>query len=266
MDLTLTGGQWSTPTPIPVATDRRWLDWTLDIDTISFGGSLFVFRACMDRLVAHQWTAGQWREPETLLQLSPWPTYLFWWLLGNVALSFVLLPVVGWAAFRVRARPQGILRVSGTEIRVATWTRRVAAQLVDFLIALLLCSAVLGWVRLGDGAGDTEASSLVASLSICSSIFFAYFVLSEGLSGQSFGKLLLGILVVRADGRRAAFGRIILRNLLRPWPFLVPAAYLVGSLCVLLTRTGQRIGDLLGGTAVVDAPPPPTPQRQAGDD
>jgi len=259
------GDQWGAPAPIPGATDRRWLDWTLDIDIISFGGSLFVFRACMDRLVAHQWTEGHWREPETLLQLSPWPTYLFWWLMGNVALSFVLLPVVGWAAFWVRARPQGTLRLAGADVRVAAWTRRVAAQLVDFLVALLLCSAALGWVGQGDGSLDADTSGLITTLSICSGIYLTYFVVSEGLSGQSFGKLLLGIRVMGADGRRVALGRVLLRNLLRPWPLLVPAAYLVGSLFILLTRANRRLGDLLAGTVVVEAPPPAPSQRREAD-
>ena len=50
--LTLTGDTWSQPAQVPGALDPR-LDWTLDIDAASFDGTLFVFRACMDRVVAH---------------------------------------------------------------------------------------------------------------------------------------------------------------------------------------------------------------------
>ncbi|HUT31855.1 MAG TPA: RDD family protein [Planctomycetota bacterium] len=255
--MTLADGKWGEPAPVPGAVDSLWLDWTLDIDAASFDGSLLVFRACMDRVVAHRWSGGTWREPEVPLELSPWPTYLFWWLLANIAASLVLLPVVGWAALRVRTRPRPRVHAFGTQVCAATWARRVAAQLVDILVGLLLCSGVLRWLETSDAeAAAPGAEGILATVALCSSVLFGYFVLSEGLTGQSFGKLLLRIVVVGRDGRRPSVGSILMRNALRPWPFLVPTAYLVGSLILLLTPANQRLGDLLAGTLVVDMPPP----------
>lgn len=244
-------GKWSEPAVIPGAEDPR-LDWTLDIDAVSFAGGLFVFRACMDRVVAHRWTGDHWEPPETLLELSPWPTYVFWWLFANVAASLVLLPLVGWTALRMRSKPRLSVRAFGAEVLVATWTRRVAAQLVDILVGLLIWTGVLRWLQPSETR--VGADGFPGTLALCSSIFFSYFVLSEGIAGQSFGKLLLRIAVVGKDGGRPSVLGVIARNLLRPWPFLFPAAYLVGSLLVLLTRTNRRLGDFLGGTFVVDLP------------
>ncbi len=260
-------GAWTEPAPVPGARDPR-LDMTLDIEAASFGGTLFVFRACMDRVVAHAWSSGAsgWGEPEVLIELSPWPTYVFWWLMANVAASLLLLPAVGWAALHVRARARPRIRAFGTEVPLATWARRVAAQLVDTLVGLLLASGILRWLEAGEGGAAPGSESILATVAICSGAFFAYFVLSEALTGQSFGKLLLHIAVVGRDGGRPSARSIVVRNLLRPWPFLVPTAYLVGSLILLLSRTNQRLGDLLAGTLVADLPPPPTHSPWASND
>jgi len=252
--LRLAGGRWTTPAAVPGAADP-WLNWTLDIDAASFGGQLFVLRACMDSLVVHRWQDGRWLEPQAVLRLSPLPTYLFWWLLGNVAASLVLLPVVAWAAFRMRRKPRPRVPLAGVPVPVATWPRRVAAQLVDILVVLLLSSAALRWLGVAEATVNARGDALAATLAVCSALFFVYFVVSEAATGQSFGKLLLRIAVVRRDGRRPGLGRSVARNLLRPWPFFVPAACLVGSLCVLLTRSSRRLGDMLAGTLVVDLPP-----------
>ncbi|MBM4038715.1 MAG: RDD family protein [Planctomycetes bacterium] len=264
--MALADGAWGEPSPIPAAEDPRWLDSTVDIDAASFEGSLYVFRACMNRVVAHRWSVGQWGEPETLLELSPWPTYLFWWLVANMAASLVLLPAVAWAALRVRARPRPRVRAFGAEVPLASWARRVAAQLVDTLVGLLLATGVLRWLETGAGNAAPGSESILATVGVCSSVFFAYFALSEGLTGQSFGKLLLHIAVVASDGGRPSLRSIVVRNLLRPWPFLVPTAYLVGSLVLLLSPTNQRLGDFLAGTLVVDLPPPaPSPWVSGGE-
>jgi len=253
-------GKWGQEMAVPDAADPR-LDWTLDIEAVSADGALHVFRACMDRVVAHSWADGRWGEAETLIALSPWPTYLFWWLLANVAASLLLLPVVGWVAIRVRARPRAVVHAFGTEVRTASWTRRVAAQLVDIILCMLLSSGVLRWLEAGvEAEAAAGADGMLATVGVWSAVFFAYFVLSEGLTGQSFGKLLLRIAVVGLDGRRPSPASVLVRNLLRPWPTLVPVAYLVGSLTLLLTRGNQRLGDILAGTLVVDLPPPaPSP-------
>jgi len=257
--LALSGERWSDPATVPNALDTR-LDWTLDVDAASFDGSLFVFRACMDRLVAHRWRGGSWGEPEVLFQLSPWPTYVFWWLLGNVAASMLLLPVVAVAAVRTRLKPRFALRAFGVEAQVTSWARRVAAQLVDIVLVLLLHMVAATTLNVAAAEGASDAEAFVATVGLSSALYLAYFVLAEGLTGQSFGKLLLRIAVVGPDGARPSLPRVVLRNLLRPWPFLVPAAYLIGSLTLLLTRTSQRLGDLLAGTYVVDLPiPAPRP-------
>ncbi len=78
------------------------------------------------------------------------------------------------------------------------------------------------------------------------------YVLLQGLTGWTLGKLLTGIRVVREDGRRPGLGRAAVRWLL--WivdglPFLGLVAFITS-----LTTTGhRRVGDMVAKTFVVRA-------------
>ena len=81
-------------------------------------------------------------------------------------------------------------------------------------------------------------------------LWLAYYIVPESLFGASLGKMLLGLCVVRVDGRPLTVGAIVLRNLLRIVDAL-PAFYLIGGLAVLVTGHSQRLGDRWAGTTVV---------------
>ncbi|WP_440007870.1 RDD family protein [Halomicrococcus sp. SG-WS-1] len=80
---------------------------------------------------------------------------------------------------------------------------------------------------------------------------FGYFVVLEGLFGQTVGKKLTGVVVVRRSGEPCGMGASVVRNLLR----LVDGflSYAVGLVVMLLTDDRQRIGDLAADTVVVRA-------------
>ena len=77
-----------------------------------------------------------------------------------------------------------------------------------------------------------------------------YPLLSETfVNGQTLGKLLLEIRVVKVDGSSPTFSAYLLRWLLNPFDF-----GLVGSVAfvsIMVTQKGQRLGDLLAGTTVI---------------
>jgi uncharacterized RDD family membrane protein YckC len=145
--------------------------------------------------------------------------------------------------------------------------KRIAAALVDAgaILVLLILIAVL--------FGNDEASnwSLWAETQgrprvVFFLLTFAYFVATELTSGQTLGKRLLGLRVVRVDGSRAEAGPIVIRNLVRLVDWL-PFLYVVGAITVFATGERRlRLGDLAAGTRVVaigdrvdppDQPPPP---------
>ena len=81
-------------------------------------------------------------------------------------------------------------------------------------------------------------------------LWMAYFIVPESLFGASFGKILNGLCVVRIDGAPVSFGSIVIRNVLRLVDVL-PGIYLLGGLLVLISGSSQRLGDLAGGTTVI---------------
>lgn len=83
---------------------------------------------------------------------------------------------------------------------------------------------------------------------------FAYYIAMERLAGGTIGKRLLGLRVVRVDGRPLGWGGAIVRNLMRPIDGL-PLLYLLGIVTIAISGKDQRLGDMLAGTVVVGEGP-----------
>ena len=86
-------------------------------------------------------------------------------------------------------------------------------------------------------------------------LFAGYFILFEWLwDGQTPGKRLLKLRVIREDGRPITLWEAIARNLLRVFDaapgFLVPI-YSIGLIVIFLSNRDQRVGDIFAGTVVI---------------
>lgn len=68
-------------------------------------------------------------------------------------------------------------------------------------------------------------------------------------NGQSLGKMVMKLRVVRLDGSAPTIGGYILRWILRPIDVLFSGSIAVIS--IALTENGQRLGDMAAGTTVV---------------
>jgi uncharacterized RDD family membrane protein YckC len=140
---------------------------------------------------------------------------------------------------------------------------RFVALLIDAGLEFLVLGSLVGivlWVAKYLQTPETAIFGIVlASFSALLSI--AYFVALEvAWRGQSVGKRLMGLRVIRATGGSVGFTEAALRNVLRLIDWL-PGFYLVGALFVFFSQRGQRIGDFAAGTLVVRerfaAPPRP---------
>jgi uncharacterized RDD family membrane protein YckC len=126
------------------------------------------------------------------------------------------------------------------ERRRALDNRRVLALIVDWLVL----APVVGVL-----AALTDSRDQLAVLSLAFAL--SYFFLAESLTGQTVGKALLGLRVVRLDGGRLDVRAVATRNVL----LIVDGffGYLVGTLFVICTKHRQRLGDLAAGTVVTRA-------------
>jgi uncharacterized RDD family membrane protein YckC len=129
--------------------------------------------------------------------------------------------------------------------------RRVLAIIVDGLVL-----GVLFWVMsMVFGSNSVEGGAASASLGTLGTLLyaiiaFAYFALLEGNRGQTLGKMLLGIKVVREDnGEVPGFGAAAIRTVLRLIDGLF--FYLVGFIAILISSKNQRLGDMAANTLVV---------------
>jgi uncharacterized RDD family membrane protein YckC len=134
---------------------------------------------------------------------------------------------------------------------------RAAAYIIDLLIMFGVCQILINLLVYAvamlfstlSGEGKSWASA-IATL-VFFSLYNGYFILLEWLmNGQTPGKRLLHIRVIKQGGYALRFFDTLLRNLLRVVDFL-PLFYGVGLTSLLFTRESQRLGDLVAGTLVV---------------
>ncbi len=126
---------------------------------------------------------------------------------------------------------------------------------VAFALFLLLAWAMRGVAPLASAmqaGGKTLYSSLMAGLIIGSFLlFYGYFILFEKIwNGQTPGKRMLGIRVVRDGGYPVELVGSIIRNLIRVLEFLV-GFYALSAVSMVLSSENKRLGDYAAGTIVV---------------
>ena len=128
--------------------------------------------------------------------------------------------------------------------------RRMLAALVDLAIVAAGGAAIL--LAAGMLAGD--GGSLGAPLAgvVVGWALYYYFACESG-GGQTVGKRLTGLRVVREDGSPAEMREIAVRTVLR-----VVDTALVGLIAMLATGERRaRVGDLAAGTMIVSTEPTP---------
>ena len=133
---------------------------------------------------------------------------------------------------------------------------RVGAALIDLalLVALFaILTATIGESTVGGGGFSFELPG-AEGVMYYALVLLYYFALEVTL-GQTVGKLLVGLRVVRTDGGRPSVAAIAVRTLLRVVDWL-PFFYLVGFIAMLVTgERRQRLGDLAARTGVARALP-----------
>lgn len=142
------------------------------------------------------------------------------------------------------------------ELPIAGLGSRAMAYAVD--VALLGSVGLAAYFALTFWVPDPvnavlELSGLVRTLGLAGAFFglWVYWTLLEVTwNGQTVGKRLLRIRVVRGDGAPVTVFASAVRNLLRLVDFL-PACYPVGLVTMLIDARHRRLGDLVAGTVLV---------------
>jgi uncharacterized RDD family membrane protein YckC len=142
------------------------------------------------------------------------------------------------------------------EFAVAGIGSRFVAVLIDHLImgGVFLVVGLLWGVLVGSVANRVNLLGkwiLAVFIALNFVLYWGYFTLFEAFwRGQTPGKHVMKLRVIKDSGRQITLFEAMSRNLLRIIDYL-PAFYLAGVIAMLSTKRHQRLGDLVAGTIVV---------------
>ncbi|HCA07323.1 RDD family protein [Chryseobacterium sp.] len=137
---------------------------------------------------------------------------------------------------------------------IASVGERMLAFIIDFLIKVAYVIIVLylffNIFDLGYLLDGLDQWSIMAVYIVLTFPVYIYPVVLESLmEGQTPGKKLMKIRVVKIDGYQASFGDYLIR-----WMFRLidtTAAGVVGLISMIASKNNQRLGDIASGTAVI---------------
>ncbi|PWL30037.1 RDD family protein [uncultured Roseivirga sp.] len=121
---------------------------------------------------------------------------------------------------------------------------RVLAFMIDLAI-LILASMAIGYTM--DQIGWSEKQWI--NILFYFPVFFYDLYMEILNNGQSVGKMIMNLRVVRLDGTAPTIGGFILRWILKPIDVMLSGS--IAIIYIALTQNGQRLGDLAAGTTVV---------------
>jgi uncharacterized RDD family membrane protein YckC len=126
--------------------------------------------------------------------------------------------------------------------------------LIVFLVGALIFNAVLvDTITNLAGSKGLQLWLIAIQGLIGFFIYVGYFVFFETVwSGQTPGKRYVKIRVIRDDGRPVRLQQSTLRALLRPFDDL----FFIGVFLIVFNRQEKRLGDLVGGTLVIQEQQP----------
>lgn len=131
---------------------------------------------------------------------------------------------------------------------------RVLAYLLDLVIWIayyFVLDKVFDATGFSDYISSMDMWSAIAIQTFFSLPVFLYKLLFETfMDGQTPGKRILKIRVIKIDGYQAGFGEYMMR-----WLFglieAMPPFIFVGLIAMVISKKNQRLGDMAAGTAVI---------------
>ena len=133
----------------------------------------------------------------------------------------------------------------------APFLLRCGSFLIDYII--LVSIPVIG-ILLGRAAGDDGVKLLNSEISntgwlIMFMLALTNFVILPMFSGQSLGKMLTGLKILKKDGNPATLGALLLRHTIG---YLLTAVSLgLGFLTAIFGQKGRALHDYVAGTVVI---------------
>jgi uncharacterized RDD family membrane protein YckC len=150
--------------------------------------------------------------------------------------------IEGWAEVADMQRKE-------SQLPLASFKKRVIAFAIDFAIILAI-TAIISLPQIFSSPLKTVlGTGSTTVLFITIGLLWLYSTLLEGFNGQSIGKRITGLKVVRTDGKKMSYDHAAVRNFGKVLP-LLPFDLFVGWR--LKNCTFRRYFDKFAGTTVID--------------
>jgi uncharacterized RDD family membrane protein YckC len=167
----------------------------------------------------------------------------------------------GESAVRVIHDVEGWAEVADVEgkassLPLASFKNRALAFLIDFALIFGITAAITFLPDiLSLSVADFFSNRISALLSITVGLLWVYSTLLEGFNGQSIGKRIIGLKVVRTDGKKMSYDHAAVRNFGKVLPSL-PFDLVYGWR--IKNSAFMRYFDKFAGTTVIDLRSNPT--------
>ena len=137
-----------------------------------------------------------------------------------------------------------------TQLPIASFKDRAFAFLIDFFLVLAISIALLTLPEAFSLlVGNIFAPNLGLAIIIIAGLLWIYSTLLEGFNGQSIGKRIIGLKVVRTDGKKMSYDHAAVRNFGKAFFVLLPFDLLLGHR--LKNQIFLRYFDKFAGTTVI---------------
>lgn len=157
-------------------------------------------------------------------------------------------PVCGTAvaAESPAAPPAATAQTISSGLKLAFWGERFVAWLIDVIIIGVIVG-ILNLFNLFAGLTWPGWPNWVPFFNAGSVLYFLYWMFMEGMYGQSLGKMIMQIKVVRLDGGKIGISMAALESLGKA--FLLPLDCILGW--ILYPKSRQRAFNYLSQTIVI---------------
>lgn len=137
------------------------------------------------------------------------------------------------------------------ELLKAPFSLRCGALLIDYilLIAVPVLSLLAGRMFGEDGRKLLESRMSGAGWMIAGLIAVSNLFIFPAISGQTIGKMLTGLRIVRTDGTNPSIANLLVRHLIG-YPLIVLTGGL-GFLISVVNSKGRALDDFISGTIVI---------------
>jgi len=156
----------------------------------------------------------------------------------------VIHDVEGWAEVADVQRKE-------SQLPLASFKKRVLAYVIDFAIILAITIAIIFIPEVPSISAKSILSGGISEVLIATvGLLWLYSTLLEGFNGQSIGKRITGLKVVRTDGKKMSYDHAAVRNFGKI-VVLLPFDLLIGWWRIK-NHTFIRYFDKFAGTTVID--------------